>query len=1078
MPVVPVWTPNLQQRGNINDCIVDICGTTVPGEFKLNYLTTYHLKPVDVNRIPLSILTKYNRPTGIGIIPLLLNSTNRDTLYPIIWSSVDNSNALVFEHLDTNSYVSPQDPIPPLTTTDDNNVASYNNLVIIKGAYNSNGSYSKNGQPVVVKVLIDQSGDQVSYDRKFVQFKFTITKTITTINLKSRETILSNLSELGNRWVGFPVIQYEYIEAKAKLQFSQFATTDRKLLNGIGIDYSNIKYYISRSLNPLDGSEIITLKNNYIDISNDSISLLNSTYPYNITTIDNVITPLYFTIPIAFYQDEDAIYKQSAFIGDSQFSLLSQRTTIQLRIVRSTPFFTGQTPSTNTGNLNTIYLLPNLSKMTNTAPFEIERPETTNTDSSYNFVITSNMPNVIQIVKDGSRFMAYIYEVGIAMITIYQKPTRNFNGKTAILFVFVNLISPSIINCNNNIVYTNPYQSQFWTRFKPPCHNYNLTTTVAGYTQSLTPDQVDDVYSMRRKTEILKYKSNVGGLTKSQKYAKAARGELMRQIGNENKYIQSAGSSYSLTCKVPTSRVLCGLTSACGVPGKERLLCYDPSINVYNMTRTYEYRAGLQTTSNIPTIALTQPRNFVGNLLAGSNNKISLTWNSPISNGGLPLTGYVIAFSNDNKKWIPYKSMFPNGNYTDPSTGEKNGNSATFESIIGSITIENNLVYYISIFSANERGLSSIPSTISVKTSSAPSMISNLSIYGSDRLSTEIKIIWTNPAVSTSSNGQGYNGPPITGYRIKYKDSSNNIWNTRDITSNSVYDVTGVNSLNKWFSLNNLTNKLTYSITIMPINSVGTGPESRILSARTLMSPSPPYDIVLVGRYGIPLKQNIITTNLNYITVSWKVPDNGGSTITSYNITLTDGIIDQTYNVNATFLSFDITGISNTGSSNINILNKTYNIKMSSYNEDFERSSDSISQSIIVLSPNIIPIIREIVPYYNINKTLVDKIKITFFLDVYNATDNPIVELKVSGLGVDYIESFRTTSLLNTDGKPFLGSGLHSIYVPSIYDNTPLISMNLTYPITLNFKFGQVTNDYLSSTISQPFTTSKFDGIV
>jgi hypothetical protein len=1073
MPVQPEWTPNLQQRGNINDCIVDLYGSQIPGEYKLNYSTTYILKQIDVNRIPPSILTRYNRPTGIGIIPLLLNTSNEDPLCPIIWSSVDNSNALVFEHIVPSSVVSQQG------STNDYNVASYNNIAIIKGAYNSNGSYSKNGLPIVVKVLIDQSGN-AGYEKRFVQFLFTITKTITTVGLKSRDTILSNLSILGNKWVGFPIIQYEYEDAKAILSFSQFATTDRKLLNGSGIDYSNIIYYISRSLSVVDGSEILTLKNDYIDISNNIITLLNSTYPYNVTTIDNNTAPVYFTIPIAFYQDEDAIYKQSAIIGDSQFSLLSQRTTIQLRIVRSTPFFTGQSPSTNTGNLNTVYLLPNLSKMTTSVPFEIVPPHSTNTDSSNNFIITSNTPNVIKIVNDGSKFMAYVYDSGIALITIFQKPTRNFNAKTANLSIYVNLVSPSIVNCNNNIVYTNPYQSQFWNRFKPPCHNYNLTTTIAGISRSLTPDQVDDVYSMRRKTEILKYKSSVGGLTKSQKYAKAARGELTRQIGNENKYLQNSDNSYSLICKVPTTRVLCGLTSACGVPGKEQVLCYDPSINVYNMTRTYEYRAGLQTTSNIPTLALTPPRNLVGTLVSGSNNIINLTWDSPVSNGGLPITGYIISFSNDNKKWTPYKSVFPTGMRTDPSTGEKNGNYAIFEPIPGSVTIETNQIYYISVFSANERGLSSIPLTISVKTASVPSIITDLSIYGQDRISTEIKITWTDPVVSSSSNGIGYNGPNINGYKIRYKDSSNNIWNTRYINSNDVYDVTGgSSSRNKWYSLNNLFNKLTYSIVISPMNTVGTGPESRVLAARTLMSPSAPYNIKLAGRYGIPENQNIITTGLNYITVSWSAPDNGGSIITSYNITLTlDETINQTYYIDAKYLSYSITGISNTGATNISIQDKTYNITMTAFNADFERSKESIPLSITVLSPTIIPIIREVVPYYNEMRTAIDKIKISFFLGIFNESDNPIVELKVSGLGTSRAESFVTTSLINTDGKAFLGSGLHSIYVPSNYLGNTIIIMNLSYPITLNFKYGQVSNYYLASTASQVFTTEVFTGSV
>jgi len=1061
------WIPNIFQDGNPANCIVSLIdsgGITRTNIFKLDYYTTFTLRPVDVLKLPQQLInnSEYNRPSGIGVVPLL-NIETDNPVNPIKWYCIDNSYAVIIKDIST-CYVSSQ------VNSDDTNVRAYNQVAIIRGAYNNDGTYSKDGADIKVKVAIDQLGGQINntiYERKTVQFYFNVTKTITNISLKSKE--LLSFPILGNKWTGFPIIQCEYLDVPLILQFSQFATTDRLLLNGDGFDYNNIKYYISKTLNT-DGTDILTVRNDYIDISNNHITFLNSTYLFNITTstTDNIV-PQYFTIPIAFYQDEDAVYKKSSIIGDSQFSLLSQRTTIQLRIIRSTPTFAGQTPSINTVNPNTVYLLPNLSKMTNTPPFEILPPKSTNTDN--NFEITSNMPNVVTIINDGGKFMAYIYEPGIAIINVYQRPSRNFNAKTANFSIFVNLFSPSIANCNNNIVYTNPYQSQFWTRFKPPCPNYNLTTTIAGVTQTLTPDQVDSVYSMRRKAEILKYTSNVGGLTKSQKYAKASRGELMRQIGNENKYIQNSNNSNSLTCNVPTTRVLCGLTSACGVPGKEQVLCYDPSINVYNLTRTYEYKAGLQTTSNIPTIALTQPRNLVGTLLDGSNNKIYLTWDSPISNGGLPITSYIITYSNDNKNWKPYKSLFPNGGSVDTSTGEKNGNYSIFEPIEGIITIDNNQIYYISVFSANERGLSSIPSIISKKTSSAPSIISNLSIYGDDRLSTEVKIKWTDPLSSISSTGQGYNGPPITGYKIRYKNSIDNVWITKTITSGEVNTVTNGGNLDKWYSLNSLVNKTTYSIIISPINSVGTGPESRILSARTLMSPSPPYDIVLTGRYGIPPNQSSSTQSTNYIIVSWKIPNNGGSPITSYNITVSDNTLNQTYTVDATNVSFILSNLN----SNYNIVyveNKPYNITMTSYNADFERSKESISQVITLLPNTVTPIIREITPYYDTLKTSVEKIKLTFFIGIFNALDSPIVEIKVSGLGVSNDESIIITEIKNTEGKLISGSGLHSIYVQST--NNSLIQLNSSYSIILNLKFGGITNEYTNPSL--PFKTITFDG--
>jgi hypothetical protein len=1068
MSISPIWTPNLQQVGPPNNCDVDICGAAIAGKYNLGYQPTYKLKPIDVGRLPQSILTEYNRTTGIGIIPLLnFYSTNTST--PIKWYCVDNSYAIVIKSLDQNYYVSAQG------STDVYNTRPYNHVAIINGAYNGNGVFLKNGQNITVKVRIDQSGGVVgdtTYTDKSIQFPFTIIKIATSITLKSKETILSNLSILGSRWAGFPIIQYEYYELMADLSFSQFATTDRILLSNGNTDYNNIKYYITRLVNPSSGNETLVVKNDYISISNNNISLLNATYSYNVTAVDNLLAPQYFTIPIAFYQDEDAVYKQSSFIGDSQYSLLSQRTTIQLKIVRSVPKFTGQTPSENTGNPNTIYLLPNLSKMTNTPPFEIVPPITSNTDSSTNFVITSNMNHILQVIYDNNskKFMAYIYDSGIAMITVYQKPTRNFNSKTANFFVFVNLITPSVINCNNNIVYTNPYQSQFWTRYKPPCPNYNLTYTLPGSSgpKTLTPDQVDDVYSMRRKAEILKYNSNVGGLTKSQKYAKAVRGELMRQIGNENKYLQYSDNSYSLTCKVPTSRVLCGLTSACGVPGKERVLCYDPSINVYNLTRTYEYRAGLQTTSNIPTLALTQPRNLVGTLVSGSVNKINLTWDSPVSNGGLPITGYIIAYSENNKTWIPYKSIFPNG-IINPSTGEKNANYEVFESITGTVTIKYNQTYYISVFSANERGLSSVPSTITIKTGSVPSIITNLSLYNTDRKNTYTEISWTDPINSSGSSGVGYNGPPITGYIIAYKITSDTTWNTRDVSAN---DVIKYSTLNRRYTLNGLTNSETYAIKISPVNDVGFGPESRILFARTLMPPGTPTDIKLTPIYGFVSGYQ---TKKNYIHVVWTKPDNGGQDIKNFNITITDSItgsttVNQTYTVENTVddISFDIIDITKIeNEENAEIVSKIYYVKMSSYN-NYARSIESIPLSVTVLPYNIKPtIIEPIITYYNINNTL-EKIKVTIFVGIFNTIDNPITQIRIEGLdgGAPHI----IEPPINVDGYKIYGSGLHSFYVPAIYGVKTLLSDQSTYNIKINLNFG--VNGYNPNTVSNPVAFS------
>ena len=142
----------------------------------------------------------------------------------------------------------------------------------------------------------------------------------------------------------------------------------------------------------------------------------------------------------------------------------------------------------------------------------------------------------------------------------------------------------------------------------------------------------------------------------------------------------------------------------------------------------------LQVTLNIPTTILTEPLNFRITNYDSELNKITLVWDAPDSNGGFPITGYVITYSKDNKTWAPYKSVFPYkpegpaavaaATYNKVS-GEINGNSVIFERIPGSIEILANTVYYLSVFSGNVRGLSSVPATLTVKTSSVPSIITD-----------------------------------------------------------------------------------------------------------------------------------------------------------------------------------------------------------------------------------------------------------------------------------------------------------------------------------------------------------------
>ena len=1037
----PTWYPNLIQ--NTSTGALDIIGTAYTGDntYTLWVDTTFTLAQVDVDRLPPLIRGSNLRPTGIGVLPMIIStSTNQNPDCPILYDCSENSYALSVFLLNTLFYTAQQLPVND-PRYDSQDLRAYKDVFIINGVIDASNSILYNQDSITITVYIKQAAgiwNNIYYAEKIVNFPFTITKVATNISLRNISLTPLPLSLLGSNGSGY-TIEREYLQTSMDLSYSIFATTDRQLLNGGGFDYTNVIYYLTQP-----SREIFTFQNDHISITNNRITFLSASYSYNPNVPND--NPVYDEIPILFFQEATASYKRSQFIGDSIYSPPLQRTTINIRIVKSTPTFKGQIPEVNSEISGTKYTLPDISKMTYDEPFEIISPGTDNTDASDNFIVSSSNPDIVKIKIENGKNMAYIYNAGTITITITQTTTRNFKSKSATFLIYVNLISPSLINCNTNIIYTNPYQKQFWTRFKPACPDYNFSIKDStGVTRKLTAPEVDDIYSERRKTEILKYTKNVGGLTKSQKYAKAVRGELMRQIGNESKYLTGANGS-TLVCPSPPSRVLCGLTSACGVPGKERVLCYDPSINVYNLTRTYEYKAGQQTVSNIPTLALTQPRNLVADV--SDNNRIILTWDSPISNGGLAITGYVISYSLNNKIWAPYTSIFPNKNgLIDQLTGERNGNTVVFQDISGSFVIKNDTVYYISVFSANERGLSSVPVTTSVKTTSVPTIITDFGLFDVDRKFLSADLKWTDP-INVGSSGGGYNGPAISQYQLQYKTSTDTSWTKILINILSVVSDTA-NPTYKKYTLRNISNEKTYSIKIEPINKIGIGPESKIITARTLMKPSPPLNIVVTSRYGVPpASTGAGTSKINYITVTWDKPDNGGSVISSYNITISG--------YETKFSPVILTSQQTSYSYYITTLNSkfidigTYSLSLTSKNSNFTSESSILSTITILPITSKITIVEPIIINYLGNT--ITNIKISFLVETFNYIDNPITNIKVSGLGDLGADTYET--LLDIDNHAIVGTGKHTITVPTYLNSVTLIRAGNNYTINVNAQFG------------------------
>ena len=1077
-PIAPTWTPSLLQDSTTGDVYFaneygdrfNVYSLTYATSFTLlpNTFTIPSMLPSSGPRdtdVPASILPK--RKTLIGFIPLInISSNNNYSDTPIRFSFPTNNYAVSVERFDRDYYVIPQASGDPANSPKPNGLYKnpgaenirlpYRNALIINGVYDDSGGFRYGQDSTTIRMEMSQAKKTINgvdvFLKKSIFVPLTIIKAATDISLNTPFTGIGR-SKSNSIPDSSGNIVREWIDGSVVLNFPDFARTTRKNIYTGEPDYGDIQYYLNVTF-----PRTFDLSGEYIQISGNRITFKKST---------QTTTTQFNPISIKFLQEETSVYKRSnQRIGD----MVGYTNTINLIIKKSTPEFANQIPQRNTGDPTTIYRLPDLNKMTSEGSFILIPPETSNKESGGIITFSSSNEYLLSLRVTGTGastvYTAFMNGSGRATITVTQASTTNFNQKIAIFDVNVFEITPAVINCNTNLFYTNPYNRQFWTRFKPECRSSNLVNSITGL--PLTGTQVDEVYDMRRKAEILKYNKNVGGLTKTQKYAKAARGELMRNIGNSTKYTTDTTSPFALICppSAANNRILCGLTSACGVPGPERLLCYDPSINLYNYKRTYQYEAGDQLTLNIPTTILTEPINLRISKYDNVNKRVTLIWDAPNSNGGLPITGYVITYSTNNKTWKPYKSVFP---YKPPSgvvptfnavSGEINGNSVVFEKIPGSIEdIIDNTVYYLSVFSGNERGLSSVPATITLKTSSVPSIINDFGFTNTadERENLMVDLKWTDPSntgnsgVATAAGSiSSYNGPPITGYNLYYRKVPETTWTKITLTTSNVI-IPSVDSPSRRYILRNLFNESKYQIKIEPINSVGIGPETAIINARTLMKPVAPTNITISSRYGL-LPPTITDISRNYINVTWNKPDTGGTIIKYYNITITPpsnigSVLTYPYNVSSTDTRTSY-------SENIGILNSnylvdgSYSIVMETYN-GYLTSNESARVLLTINPSSANAAIFNIEGYYTTSG--LSYAEMTFSINTQWQISNPILFVRVNGLYASY------STFVSSDNQPIAGSGQHKIRIPVTNAGSEIIVVGTQYSIsiTLVYQNGQ-----------------------
>jgi hypothetical protein len=228
-----------------------------------------------------------------------------------------------------------------------------------------------------------------------------------------------------------------------------------------------------------------------------------------------------------------------------------------------------------------------------------------------------------------------------------------------------------------------------------------------------------------------------------------------------------------------------------------------------------------------------------------------------------------------------------------------------------------------------------------------------------------VDLKWSDPFNNGTTIGS-FNGPPIYQYNLYYRKVPALTW-IKDIIDLSNVIIVPAGSQQRRFILRNLENQNKYDIKIEPVNSIGVGPESVIITARTLMKPSVPLNIVLTPKYGV-LSNISPTTPINYFNIRWDKPDTGGNPITQYNVTVTE----PAPSLKRTTISYAIvsTDSRTTFNYDIGILGQTllipgsYTVVMEAFN-GYLTSNESLVSIVTLKSITQIPRIISIKGEYN-----------------------------------------------------------------------------------------------------------------
>jgi hypothetical protein len=319
-----------------------------------------------------------------------------------------------------------------------------------------------------------------------------------------------------------------------------------------------------------------------------------------------------------------------------------------------------------------------------------------------------------------------------------------------------------------------------------------------------------------------------------------------------------------------------------------------------------------------------------------------------------------------------------------------------------------------------------------------------------------VDLKWSDP-MNTGTTPGTFNGPPIYQYNLYYRNSTTLTWIKDIVDLNSVI-VESIGSQQRRFILRNLENENKYNIKIEPVNSIGTGPESAIITARTLMKPGIPLNVILTSKYGL-LSGIITDVSRNYFNISWDKPDTGGSPITIFYITITPPAPTPPITINyevdpkdtRTMFNKDIGRISAASA----LVIGTYSVVIQAYNGVLH-SISTLPVSVTLRPTTVMPIIKDIIGYYN--SAGLERAELTFSINNQWVAENKISKVKVNNLEVAYEVN------QNIYGQPIAGTGEHIINIPRQTSTETFIALGQEYMVSITLVFS-LTGEEITSEV-------------